>query len=61
MGILRKIRPVRKGRWLMTHIYLATSKPQLRKWRNKNRRRFKTIFYGSPRKDKKGWYALASK
>lgn len=58
MIVLRKIKPVWKGKRLMTLIVLASSKQELQAWRNKNKNKFKTIFYGSPRKDQKGYYAL---
>ena len=58
MVIIRKIKPTKKGKYLMNKIALAPSKGHLTKWRKKNRHRYKMIFYGSPRKDRKGTYAL---
>ena len=60
MVIVRKIRPVVKGKYLMNKIVLSKNKKELTTWRKVNRRRFRQVFYGSPRKDKRGYYALIS-
>ena len=58
MVTVKKIRITRKGKYNMNRIALANSKSELKRWRRKNRHKYKQIFYGSPRKDKKGYYAL---
>lgn len=55
---IKNIKPTRKSKYRMNKIALATSQKALTNWRTKNRRKHKMVFYGSPRKDKKGAYAL---
>lgn len=58
MIVIRRIKPVWKGKYLMNRIVLADSKAELHTWRLANRRKHKMVFFGSPRKDAKGYYAL---
>lgn len=59
MAHIRKLMKTKKvGHRRMSHIVYTKNKKQMRDFRRKNKHKFKTIFYGSPRKDTKGYYAL---